>query len=72
MKRILEAIVRLFLQPGAMVAWAVGFVLAFGITHSFGWREFTSLLSGTIPNGESPATASLKAGAYLADRKSVV
>jgi hypothetical protein len=64
--KILEAIDRVLLQPKAMLAWAIGFALAFAIVHMLGWREFTTVLSGTIPTAASVSAASLKAAAYLA------
>ena len=66
MKTVLEFAYRMFLSSKAMVSWAMGILIMFAILHALGWREYTSVLSGTIPTGSSPMEASVKALAYMA------
>ena len=66
MKTALDIFFRIFLSSKAMLSWAGAIVIAFAILHALGWREYTSVLSGTIPNGSTPVEASAKALAYMA------
>ena len=66
MKTALDFVYRIFLSSKAMLSWAAAIVIVFAILHALGWREYTSVLSGTIPNGLAPMEASVKALAYMA------
>ena len=50
------------------VLWAVAFVLV----QAVGWREFTSVLSGTVVNGVNFESAALRALEYMASYFGVV
>jgi hypothetical protein len=53
------------LSPVGLVVWA-GIVLGFHeITDLLGWREMVTILTGTIPDGVSAKSASVKAVLYL-------
>jgi hypothetical protein len=66
MKKIFDYAHRGFLSSKAMVSWAAAILITFAILHALGWREFTSVISGTIPRGASSMEASVKALAYMA------
>jgi SNF family Na+-dependent transporter len=63
---IVEFVYRLIVGRRALVFWATVIVIAFGIVHLLGWREFTTVLSGTIPKENSEAEAAFKGLAYMA------
>lgn len=65
MNTALEILYRLILGPRALLFWATVIVIGFGIVHVLGWREYTTVLSGTIPSGNSEAEAGFKALAYM-------
>jgi hypothetical protein len=66
MKTALQFTHRMFLSSKAILSWAAAIIVTFVILHLLGWREYTSVLSGTIPNGSTPMEASVKALAYMA------
>lgn len=65
MRTALQFIRQLFIGPRALLFWAVTILIAFGIVHALGWREFTTVLSGTIPKDNTEAEAAFKALAYM-------
>lgn len=66
MKTVLGYVYRMFLSSKAMISWALAIVAVFAILNALGWREFTSVTSGTIPRGATAMEASVKALAYMA------
>lgn len=54
------------LSPQGFLAWAVSILLAFAAVHVLGWREATSLLTGTVPQGSSLGVTGFKAMFYMA------
>jgi hypothetical protein len=66
MNKAFELFHRLAFAPRALLFHATLIVIAFGIFHALGWREFTTVLSGTIPADNSSAEAGFKAIAYMA------
>jgi hypothetical protein len=64
-KTALQFISHLFIGPRALLFWATTMLIAFGIVHALGWREFTTVLSGTIPKDNTEAEAAFKALAYM-------
>jgi len=66
MKIVIQLFYRLVVAPRALLFHATVIVIAFGIFHALGWREFTTVLSGTIPADNSAAEAGFKALAYMA------
>ena len=66
MKTVLDYMYRRFLSARAMISWALAIFAMFAILHALGWREYTSMTSGTIPNRATPMEAFVKAMAYMA------
>ena len=66
MNKTFELFHQLVVGPRALLFHATVIVIAFGIFHALGWREFTTVLSGTIPADNSSAEAGFKALAYMA------
>ncbi|HEY6226904.1 MAG TPA: hypothetical protein VI282_07260 [Verrucomicrobiae bacterium] len=66
MKTVLEYVYRMFLSCKAMISWALAIFAMFAILNALGWREFTSVTSGTFPHGATAMEASVKALAYMA------
>ncbi len=52
-------------SPKGYLLWAGAFALLFFICHLFGFREATSVLALTVPEGMTVDRASLYAGLYL-------
>jgi hypothetical protein len=52
-------------SPGGFVVWAVLILISFGLLHLLGWREATTILTGTIPPKASAAATMLKALLYM-------
>ena len=69
-KGILKKAVSLFylviLQPPALVTWAVLIVLLYWALTFLGWREFTTVLSGTFPTDVPAQHAAQNAMLYMA------
>jgi hypothetical protein len=65
MKTALALVYGLIVGPRALLFWAATILIAFGIVHALGWREFTTVLSGTIPKDNTEAEAAFKALAYM-------
>jgi len=63
---VLELVNRLIIGRRALLFWATLIMIAFGVVHALGWREFTTVLSGTIPKDNSEAEAAFKGLAYMA------
>ncbi len=55
MSRLLTFLGRLFFRPAAWVGWAALFAAVFGLFHLLGWRDDTSILSGTLAPGGGDA-----------------
>jgi hypothetical protein len=66
MNKALEVFYRLIMAPRALFFHATLIVIAFAIFNALGWREFTTVLSGTIPANNTSAEAGFKALAYMA------
>ena len=66
MKTALQLIYQLLIAPRALLFWATTMLIAFGIVHALGWREFTTVLSGTVPKDNTEAEAAFKAVTYMA------
>jgi TRAP-type C4-dicarboxylate transport system permease small subunit len=66
MIKALEFFYRLIAAPRALLFHASLILIAFGIFHALGWRQFTTVLSGTIPADNTAAEAGFKALAYMA------
>jgi hypothetical protein len=64
-KTALQFIYQLIIGPRALLFWAATILIAFAIVHALGWREFTTVLSGTIPKDNTEAEAAFKALAYM-------
>jgi hypothetical protein len=62
LKRLLFAAA---LSPQGMVAWSVFISITFATVHLAGWRDYATLLTGTIPIGSSVHEAAIRAAAYL-------
>ena len=62
----LELVDRLIIGRRALLFWATVIMVAFAIVHALGWREFTTVLSGTIPKDNPEAEAAFKGLAYMA------
>lgn len=65
MKIALEFFYRLFVGPRVLLFYALTILVGFGALHALGWREFTTVLSGTIPKGNTESEAAFKALAYM-------
>ena len=65
MKKAIVLFYLVFLQPPALVTWAGLIALMFLLFHLLGWREMTTVLSGTFPPGFSPPEAESRAVLYL-------
>ena len=52
-------------SPKGYLLWASAFALLFLVVHLLGFREATSVLSLTVPEGMTIDRASLYAGFYL-------
>ena len=56
-----------------MFALTVGVLLWFGFVHLAGWRACVSVISGTVPDGETRLkSAAVKGGIYLVNYFGVV
>jgi Zn-dependent protease with chaperone function len=55
MGRFLKLLGRLFFRPGAWLGWAALLLAIFGLLHLLGWRDDTSILSGTLAPGGGDA-----------------
>lgn len=63
---VIQVAYRFFLQPKAMMGWGAVSLAIFALAHFAGWREFTSVISGTFPSNTAPAVALAKAAVYMA------
>ena len=52
-------------SPKGYLLWASAFLILFGVVHLAGFREATSVLALTVPEGMTVARASTYAGIYL-------
>ncbi len=52
-------------SPKGYLLWAAAFLILFGVVHLAGFREATSVLALTVPEGMTVGRASTYAGIYL-------
>ena len=66
MKKGISLFYIVFLQPPALVTWAMLIVLFYWALTFLGWREYTTVLSGTFPTGVPAQHAAQNAAVYMA------
>jgi hypothetical protein len=66
MKKAIALFYLVFLQPPGLITWA-GIIVLFHVAFRLlGWRELTTVLSGTFPPNVEPTQATTCATLYLA------
>lgn len=48
-----------------LLAGGLFLALVFGLCHAIGWREYTTILTGSLPPGVDPGSAEVGALLYL-------
>jgi hypothetical protein len=72
MRKVVGLLYLVFLQPAGLLTWA-GFILLFHLVfRALGWRELTTVLSGTFPTGMEQAEAAARATIYLGSYSAAV
>ena len=56
---------RTLFNPRDWFTWALVFLAAFSLAHLLGWRDSTSIISGTLPTGTSFQSAAFQGTLYL-------
>lgn len=65
MKKAIALFYLVFLQPPALITWAAIIVIFHLTFRLLGWRQLTTVLSGTFPPNVEPTQAATCATLYL-------
>jgi hypothetical protein len=65
MKKAVTLFFLVFLQPPALLTWAGLIIVFFVVFQCLGWRDLTTVLTGTFPSELSAPEASSRATLYL-------